>query len=695
MKNRWRFSLALFSVVALATPAAPALAAPAAPATYEEAFDDLSADWLPAAGTWEAADGVARVVQPGSSRGSILALTGRGLAEAATATVTFASTGGEGSAWAGFTVRRTGTADDYTQSGYTVFVRNSGELAVIRAAGDGRVTVLGTAQTDARPGSAPITVTASLDGERMRVGLGGADEAGTPLIEVEDAAFSGSGFALAAHRDVRMSVDSVRLSGIVDRDEPVPTDCVGWSGAPALDADRGEVLVSDARVAAIATRIAAGEQPQASAYTRLLTAADAGLERAPAPPETFFVPFFYNDPTAHRAARDGLQNDANTAYELALAYRLSGDVRYGDHAAQFIDAWTTTVECVRTREDSALAFSYHFPAFVHAAELLRGTSVWSPASESVFAGFLRETAMPVAGSILHRTNNWGSWALETTTAAAAYLGDEEGLAAAHARAVELLEHQIDASGHLPEEVGRNNGVGDYGIWYTHFSLLPLFLVAETLSAHGYEVHDYVNANGRGLADAADAATGWVADPASFPYYSGDLTKLANVRTIDYLRDAGVTAHSMSYFELAQNHFPTDARAALLAEEGPMTTIHSAPYLSLTHGGLADVAVSPGESEPGEGPGAGEPGAGGPGAGTPGGTDPSAAGGASGGGSVGGPVGGSAGAPVGGSGAGAARMLVASGGEVSPAPIVLAVAMTLLGFVLVATRARRRSISIRD
>lgn len=695
MKNRWRFSLALIGVVALATPAAPAVAAPAAPATFEEGFDDLSADWLPAAGTWEAADGVARVVQPGSSRGSILALTGRGLAEAATATVTFASTGGEGSAWAGFTVRRTGTADDYTQSGYTVFVRNSGELAVIRAAGDGRVTVLGTAQTDARPGSAPITVTASLDGERMRVGLGGADEAGTPLIEVEDAAFSGSGFALAAHRDVRMSVDSVRLSGIVDRDEPVPTDCVGWSGAPALDADRGEVLVSDARVAAIATRIAAGEQPQASAYTRLLTAADAGLERAPAPPETFFVPFFYNDPTAHRAARDGLQNDANTAYELALAYRLSGDVRYGDHAAQFIDAWTTTVECVRTREDSALAFSYHFPAFVHAAELLRGTSVWSPASESVFAGFLRETAMPVAGSILHRTNNWGSWALETTTAAAAYLGDEEGLGAAHARAVELLEHQIDASGHLPEEVGRNNGVGDYGIWYTHFSLLPLFLVAETLSVHGYEVHGYVNANGRGLADAANAAAGWVADPASFPYYSGDLTKLANVRTIDYLRDAGVTAHSMSYFELAQNHFPTDARAALLAEEGPMTTIHSAPYLSLTHGGLADVAVSPGESEPGEGPGAGEPGAGGPGAGTPGGTDPSAAGGASGGGSVGGPVGGSAGAPVGGSGAGAARMLVASGGEVSSAPIVLAVAMTLLGFVLVATRARRRSISIRD
>ncbi|RAZ32575.1 alginate lyase family protein [Microbacterium sp. SMR1] len=683
MKNRWRFSLGLIGVVALTMAALPATAAPTPPATIEEAFDELTPEWLPAAGTWEAADGVARVVQPGSSRGSILALTGRGLDRAATATVTFSAAGGGVSAWAGFTVRRTGTADDYTQSGYTVFVRNSGELAVIRAAGDGQVAVLGTAQTDARPGSGPVTVTASLDGERMRVGLGDVGEA-TTLIDVSDAAFSGSGFALAAHRDVRMSVDSVQLSGVIDRAEPVPTDCVGWSGAPATDAGRGEVLVSDARIEAVSARIAAGEQPQTSAYARLLTAADAGLERAPAPPTTFFVPFFYNDPTAHRAARDGLQNDANTAYELALAYRLSGDDRYGAHAAQFIDAWTTTVECVRTREDSALAFSYHFPAFVHAAELLRGTSVWSAASEAVFAGFLRETATPVAASILHRTNNWGSWALDTTTAVAAYLDDEAGLDAASARAVELLEHQIDENGHLPEEVDRNNGVGDYGIWYTHFSLLPLFLVAETLSAHGYDVHDYVNANGRGLADAADAATGWVADPASFPYYSGDPAKLANVRTIDYLRDAGVMAHSMSYFELAQNHFPTDQRAALLAEEGPMTTIHSAPYLSLTHGGLADVTAAPGEGEPGEG----EPGAEEPGGGTPGGTG--SPGGSSGGSSGTGP----AGAPAGGPDARAVGSLAASGAEVSPAPLALAAGLSLVGLLLIVARVRRRAVTTR-
>lgn len=684
MRNRWRFSLAMTAVVALAAPALPAAAAPAPPAaTFEDAFDELAEHWVAAAGAWEASEGAATVVQPGTERGSILALTGRGLGDEATATVRFSTSGGGANAWAGFTVRRAGTADDYTQSGYTVFVRNSGELALIRAAGDGQVSVLATAQTDARPAAQPVTLTARLDGDDLSVGLG--DGSAAPLLTATDDAFDGSGFALAAHRDLRMSVDAVALTGVVERIEPLPTDCVAWSGTPDTEAGRGDVLVSEARVDAVSSRIAAGLEPQASAYPSLIEDAEAGLERSPAPPTTFFVPFFYNDPAAHRAARDGLQNDANTAYQLALAYRLSGDDRYGAHAADFIDAWTSTVTCVRTREDSALAFSYHFPAFIHAAELLRGTDAWSAGAEAAFAGFLRETALPVAGSILHRTNNWGSWALETTTAAVSYLDDEAGIAGAHARAVELIEHQIDADGHLPEEVERNNGVGDYGIWYTHFSLLPLFLVAETLSEHGYDLHAYVNADGRGLADAADAATGWVADPSTFRYFSGDVADLANVRTIDYLREAGVVAHSMSYFELAQNHAPTPERAALLAEEGPMTTIHSAPYLSLTHGGLGDVAAVPGvPGEPGEpgAPGEPEPQPGEPGEpevpGTPGGT----------GGAGGTP--GADGTPASGSLEAEADVLAGTGGSVPAGPLGAAVALMLGGLLLVALRLRRRA-----
>ncbi|QMU97282.1 alginate lyase family protein [Microbacterium esteraromaticum] len=591
-KSRWRSSLSAILALTLAAAALPAVAASSAAAadgTLRDGFDELGAHWTQSAGVWEATDGAARVVTAGSPRGSILALTDHRLASVSTATATFSTEGGGATAWAGFTVDRNLVSDDYTQSGYTVLVRNNGEVAVIAAAGASAVRYLGTAQTAAAPGTAPVTLTVALDGDDLDVSLGGEH-----VLSVSDAAFTGGGFSLAAHRDLKMIADEVSLTGVVERDEPTVTypDCKAWSGAAEPGAERGVVLNSDERIAAVTRRIQTDVEPQASAFDRLLDETADDLARTPNAPETFFVPFFYNNPDAHRAARDGLQNDANAAYRLALAYRITGDAAYGSHAASFIDAWTSTLECVRTSEDSALAFSYHFPAFVYAAELLRGTSAWTTEAEARFAGFVRETAIPVAESIMHRENNWGSWALETKTAGAAYLADESLIQAAGERAFQLLEHQIDANGHLPEEVGRNNGVGDYGIWYTHFSLLPLMLVAETLEPHGYDLHSYVNANGAGLADAVAEVSGWVADPSTFEYYSGDVAGLANVRTIDYLRAAGIRAHSMSYFELGANHYPSAQLDALLAEEGPMTTIHSAPFLSLTHGSMATPDLEP-------------------------------------------------------------------------------------------------------
>lgn len=414
MKTRWRSTIAAAVALTLAGALLPATAATAtatATATFHDDFDTLGPDWTQAAGRWQASDGAARVVTPGSTRGSVLALTEYGLEPASSATVTFRTEGGGDSAWAGFTVHRDATTDDYTQSGYTVLLRNNGELAVIEAAGNSAVTYLARTATALRPGTDWVTLTAHLDGEALSVTAG--DDA-TPLVEVSDSTFHGGGFSLASHRDLKMVADAVELVGVVERDEPAPADCIAWSGEPVATADRGEVLNTDARIAAVAARVAADVEPQASAFDRLMNDLAADMARTPAPPEQFFVPFFYNNPTAHRAARDGLQNDANAAYELALAYRITGDESYGSHAAAFIDAWTDTVECVRTSEDSALAFSYHFPAFVFAAELLRGTPAWSAAGEAAFAGFLGETAMPAAASILQATNNWGSWALELT-----------------------------------------------------------------------------------------------------------------------------------------------------------------------------------------------------------------------------------------------------------------------------------------
>ncbi len=348
IKARWRASLAAVAVLALVGAAQPALARTGENGTFRDDFDTLSSAWTMAAGDWQASDGAARVVTPGSTRGSVLALTELGLEPVSTATATFRTEGGGATAWAGFTVHRAGTTDDYTQSGYTVLVRNNGELAVIKAAGNSAVTILGATPTAARPGTEWVTVTARLDGDRLDVSLGGAAQ---PRLSVTDSSFDDGGFSLAAHRDLRMVVDAVELTGVAERDEPAPADCIAWSGEPAATAERGLVLNSPERIAEVARRADRGVEPQASGFDRLMADVSAGMARTPAPPEVFFVPFFYNNPTAHRAARDGLQNDANTAYQLALAYRLTGDESYGAHAAEFIgtDGWPRSAACAPAR----------------------------------------------------------------------------------------------------------------------------------------------------------------------------------------------------------------------------------------------------------------------------------------------------------------------------------------------------------
>ncbi len=117
MKARWRASLAAVAVLALVGAAQPALAQTGEDGTFRDDFDTLGSAWTSAAGDWQASDGAARVVTPGSTRGSVLALTELGLEPVSTATATFRTEGGGATAWAGFTVHRAGTTDDYTQSG--------------------------------------------------------------------------------------------------------------------------------------------------------------------------------------------------------------------------------------------------------------------------------------------------------------------------------------------------------------------------------------------------------------------------------------------------------------------------------------------------------------------------------------------------------------------------------------------------
>ncbi|GAA4732499.1 hypothetical protein GCM10023216_25830 [Isoptericola chiayiensis] len=586
-------ALALSTAVPAAAAATTAAATPAVATSavsdgvLTDGFSELGDDWYVASGAWRAEDGRAVADEQPGDRGYSLALVDHRLDGDGSVAVDVSTSAGSDSTWVGIHVHRAAVLDDYTMSGYTALLRRSGELVIIGAAGDSAVEYLARADTSARTGDGPVRIEMEVVGDELRATAGGT------TVTATDASFRGGGVSLVAHRGTAAAFDDVRAEGLVPSDDTIPPapGCTARDDAPVGDA-RGPVLVDDDRVDVVAARIAAGAEPQASAWDQLQDTLTADLAREPDAPEVFFVPWFYNDPDAHRAARDGLQHDANAAYRLALAYRITGDAAYGEHAAAFLDAWTD-VPCFRTSEDSSLAFSYHFPAMIYAASLLRGQPVWPAEDEADFAAMIGTEALRVGKSIDGGMNNWGSWALALESAIGGYLDDQTLLEEVAASAKAKLDHQIAADGHLVEEVGRNGGVGDYGIWYSHFSLAPTVFTAEVLDAHGLDLYGYENSQGATIEDATALLAGWVDDPTTFSYYDGDVTGLHNVRTIDYLADQGVTAHSMAWFEIAATRFDLPVVDGLLTEERPMTAIHSAPVLTLTHGDLAhDATVAP-------------------------------------------------------------------------------------------------------
>lgn len=556
-------------------------------------FDTLSSDWHLTAGNWRIIDGAAVADAQPAERGYSLALKGWRLDGDGSVTTTFTLPGDAADAtWGGVHLHRVGVTDDYALSGYTALVRRNGELAIIKALDGKSVAYLGRIATSARPALGPVTLTFSADGDTLT-----ATVAGTTL-EVTDSTFHGGGVSLVANSGTAVAFDEVTVDGVVAADDtiPLPTDCIVPSDEPVGDV-RGPVLNSDARISEITARVEGGVEPQASAFELFEQDLTADLARTPNAPETFFVPWFYNNPDAHRAARDGLQNDANAAYRLALAYRITGEESYGTKAASFLDDWSE-VRCLRTREDSALAFSYHFPAMVFAAELLHGSPAWPAAAEQRFAAMIQHQALDVTRSITGGDNNWASWGVAASAAISSYLADEVVLGSTLKRAEELVELQISPEGYLMHEVTRNNGVGDYGIWYTHFSLFPNLLTAEIATHHGLDLFNLENSAGVSQKDAVEVLAGWVEDVDTFHFYEGeDKSKLANVRTIDYLRADGIIAHSMSYFEIAANHYEISAVDRLVKEEGPMTTIHSAPHLTLTHGSITAADLEPDPTDP--------------------------------------------------------------------------------------------------
>jgi len=336
-----------------------------------------------------------------------------------------------------------------------------------------------------------------------------------------------------------------------------------WRGAGGRT-----VLLAEPRLAVLRSRLAQKAEPTWSAWLKLKADADANLGRQPHVSAEWYVPGYYSNAEGHTKTKAGLMDDANAAYGLALAYRMTGDERYAVAAVRLINAWATGVRTFSMKDDSTLSFSYHFPAMIFAAALVDRSLSWPGADKEVFRVFVRDKALPM--NCMGRANNWGNWGLVLVMASAAYLQDQALFDKAVARWKEFIERQIAEDGRLPHEVNRNGGRS--GLWYSHFSLMPQTLAAEIARVNRVDLYDYRSPSGRTLRLAFDRVADWARRPETFPYWKGDIEELHGR---DYV----------SYFEVLNVRWPNADATALLAEGRPLSARHSAPALTFTHGGI--------------------------------------------------------------------------------------------------------------
>lgn len=327
------------------------------------------------------------------------------------------------------------------------------------------------------------------------------------------------------------------------------------------------VFVTEARIATLRARIRNRVEPTAAAFRRVKSVADRELDREPHVLKEWYVPGYYRDAKGHAGAKRGLQDDANIVYQQALCYRMTGDEKYARAAVRIVHAWATQVESTSKKDDSTLSFSYHFPAMIFGADLLRVAESFSPESRLRFRTFLREKALPL--NTMNARNNWGNWGLVLAMAIATYLDDQALFDRGVKRWKDFIDQQVSEDGHLHHEVKRSGGMR--GIWYSHFSLMPQTIAAEIARVNGVDLYEYASPRGRTMRRAFDVLAGWTRRPETFPYYN-DPKKLR-----------GVTYYS--YFEILNAHWPNADAAALLEQRRPMTASHCAPALTFTHGGL--------------------------------------------------------------------------------------------------------------
>lgn len=273
-----------------------------------------------------------------------------------------------------------------------------------------------------------------------------------------------------------------------------------------------------------------GEEPWKAATAQLLSQAQTALDRTPAPKEDFDIPFYYGDPAAAQAAKEGLRQDALAAYALALGYQLADSdaerQKYAAKSIEFLNGWASINKTV-SGADGDLVVLYTGMPLLYAGDLLMNWEGWSSADRLSFLSWVGSVFQDSASNIEDRVNNWGDWGTLGMVAGAAVRNDLSTVLLEADRIKGRIADEIDDNGELPEENKRTNS----GMWYTFFAMASMTTAAHIIrNTTGVDLFSYAAPNGRSIKLALDKEFFYAVHPDQWPYplpdgIEGDIWKM--------------------------------------------------------------------------------------------------------------------------------------------------------------------------
>jgi hypothetical protein len=165
------------------------------------------------------------------------------------------------------------------------------------------------------------------------------------------------------------------------------------SGKPAKTAGfiHPGVLVNELQLSEIKRRVAAGIEPQKTAFETLKNSPFAALNYKAQPRDTVSCGPYSNP---NLGCKDE-QNDSAAAYSQALMYYITGNKAYAENAIQIMNAWSTNLVGGHNYANGPVQAAWSGSVWPRAAEIIRYTyNEWSDADVAKFQNMLRTQYLP-------------------------------------------------------------------------------------------------------------------------------------------------------------------------------------------------------------------------------------------------------------------------------------------------------------